>query len=290
MKIRAIVGVVDGPEASDGLDTPGWMQLVADSDVTARVLAKARRDGEQLREARASADRRSVTVINGMRDRADQASERWQPGVTWEWWTTASRSSALAAYIAALESSEIDGQASTPTRTRNAPFGWRHGLAGPCLRADANCCLTCPSTFRGLRFLPSYTSSAPQARITTPKAAKPDEHRLSWFGPPPVTRRPLECWRPDGGSRHQRRAVQRWSIRIRNGVAAEVFGSFLEGGQVVEEVLAGSVGEVIDELILGAGDDRGRLIECPPPAGGEVELHDPPMNRVWSADDQAEFF
>jgi hypothetical protein len=52
-----------------------------------------------------------VTFINGMRERADQARERWQPGVTWEWWTTASRSAALAAYIAALESSDIDEQA-----------------------------------------------------------------------------------------------------------------------------------------------------------------------------------
>ena len=106
-----IVGVVDHPDASDGLDTPGWMHLVSDSEITARVLAKARRNGNQLREARASADPRSVLFINGMRNRADQAKERWLPGLDWKWWTTASRSAALAAYIAALESSDIDEQA-----------------------------------------------------------------------------------------------------------------------------------------------------------------------------------
>lgn len=83
----------------------------ADSGITARALAKAQRNGERLREARASADPRSVVLINGMREIADRARERWQPGVTWEWWTTAPREAALAAYTAALEFSEVDEQA-----------------------------------------------------------------------------------------------------------------------------------------------------------------------------------
>ena len=124
-RARAIVGVVDDPDASDGFDTPGWMRLVADSEITARAFTKARKNGGQLREARASADPRSVTFTNGMRDRADQAKERWQPGVTWEWWTTASRSSALAAYIAALESSGIDEQAAVAADQFRAWFTTR---------------------------------------------------------------------------------------------------------------------------------------------------------------------
>ena len=104
-------GVVTDPDAIDGLDTPGWMHVVADSEMTARILAKARMDGDQLREARASADPRSATFVDGMRDRANQARERWQPGTTWEWWSTASRGDALKAYIAALECSEMDEQA-----------------------------------------------------------------------------------------------------------------------------------------------------------------------------------
>jgi hypothetical protein len=87
------------------------MHTVAVSGLTARVLAKAHRGGESLRDAQASADPRSAVFINGMRDRAASAKERWQPGVTWEWWMTASRKDALAAYIASLECSEIDEEA-----------------------------------------------------------------------------------------------------------------------------------------------------------------------------------
>ena len=84
-------GVVTDPDAIDGLDTAGWMDVVANSEMTARILAKARRDGDQLRETRASSDPRSVTFVNGMRDRADRARERWHPGTTREWWSAASR-------------------------------------------------------------------------------------------------------------------------------------------------------------------------------------------------------
>ena len=92
------------------------MHIVAGSDITARVLAKAHRNGESLREARSSADPSSEVFIDGMWDNAERARERWEPGVTWEWWTTASRDAALAAYIAALECSEIDGHAAAAAR------------------------------------------------------------------------------------------------------------------------------------------------------------------------------
>lgn len=95
----------------DGLDTPGWMHLLVNSPMTARVLAKAHRDGESLRDARASTDPRSAVFIDGMRDRAEKLRERWQPGLTEEWWTTASRGEAMDAYVAALDGYEIDEHA-----------------------------------------------------------------------------------------------------------------------------------------------------------------------------------
>jgi len=116
---------VDDPDAPDGLDTPGWMHLVADSDITARVLAKAQRYGERLREARASADPRSAVFVDGMREMADQARDRWQPGATWGWWTTAPRDAALAAYIAALEFSDVDEQAAAAARQLQTWFTTR---------------------------------------------------------------------------------------------------------------------------------------------------------------------
>jgi hypothetical protein len=60
--------VVSGHDAVDGLDIPEWMHLVADSEMTDRILAKAKRNGKQLRESCANADPRSATFINGMQE------------------------------------------------------------------------------------------------------------------------------------------------------------------------------------------------------------------------------
>jgi hypothetical protein len=95
----------------DDLDTPTWMRQVIESGLTDRVLAKARRRGESLRDAKASTDPRADVFINGTRDTAEQARKHWLAGISRQWWTTASRQAALNAYIAALEFSEVDEQA-----------------------------------------------------------------------------------------------------------------------------------------------------------------------------------
>lgn len=106
----------------DEMDVPSWMRLVADSDMTERMLAKARLRRRQLDEARDSADPDAHNFIDGMNEMIALARIKWQPGTDLQWWTTATRNAAVTAYVSAHEFSEIDPDAGAAADQMRAWF------------------------------------------------------------------------------------------------------------------------------------------------------------------------
>lgn len=104
------------------MDVPSWMRLVADSDMSERMLAKARLRRRRLDEARHSADPNVHNYIDGMNEVIAEARIKWQPGTDLLWWTTASRSAAVTAYVSAHEFSEIDPDAGAAASQMRAWF------------------------------------------------------------------------------------------------------------------------------------------------------------------------
>ncbi len=90
---------MDTPDRADvgDMDVPTWMQLVAASDLTERMLEKARVQRRRLDEAQQSGHPRRHVFIDGMRDLIAAARLKWSPGTDLSWWTTATRDAALGA-------------------------------------------------------------------------------------------------------------------------------------------------------------------------------------------------
>lgn len=113
------------PVDVDNMEVPTWMRLVADSDLTERMLEKARVRRDRLEDARQSAHPRAHVYIDGMREVTAAARLKWAPGTDLNWWTTATRNAALQAYVSAHEFSEVDPEAKAAAQQMRVWFETR---------------------------------------------------------------------------------------------------------------------------------------------------------------------